>query len=202
MGEVNAGVYRVTCTVNGRVYFGSSMNLKRRLGDHRRDLMMGRHNNQRLQEDWRLYGPDAFEFKILLRCSLPKYELLELENSFLAANWDKQVHCYNVARDARAPMRGRKASDQTRAKMAEANVGRKHSEETRAKMSESAKKRTKTFGRKASEETKAKMAAAKRGSKHTEETKAKIALAGRGRRHSDETRAKIASTKQLRKAGR
>ncbi len=84
--------------------------------------------------------------------------------------------------------RGRKHSEETKAKMSEVHKGKKHSEETRAKLSEANR------GRKLSEETKAKMSEAHKGKKLSEETKAKISEASKGKKLSEETRAKISES--------
>lgn len=79
-------------------------------------------------------------------------------------------------------MRGRKLSDETRAKMSEAKKGFQITAEARAI---GAAKRT---GQKRSEESKAKMRAAKLGKKLSPEHIEKIASKNRGRIHSQEIR--------------
>lgn len=60
-----AGVFHVKNTVNGKVLFGSSMNLEGKLNRHRLTLSIGRHPNELLQKEWNEYGPDKFVFEIL-----------------------------------------------------------------------------------------------------------------------------------------
>jgi group I intron endonuclease len=197
MSVINIGVYCITCTANGRTYFGSSVNLKRRLDDHKRDLNNGSHGNRHLQEDWDFHGSENFEFKVLVRHPLSKYKLLKLEDLFIHNYWDGQHFCYNIACDARSPMRGRKASATTLAKLSKANLGRKHSEEAKEKMSQAAKGNTRCLGHKASKETRIKQAVARMGRKASDETKAKIAEASRGRdrsKVSDATREKLSQS--------
>ena len=194
---VNIGIYCITCTVNGRVYFGSSSNLKRRLATHRQRLDKNGHVNPHLQLDWNLYGSKSFEFKILLRHSLSKYKLLELESIFIHNYWDEQICCYNIALDARAPRRGCSLSDKTKAKLSRAAMGntyclgRQVSEETRTKISQGHQ------GLKASEATKVKIAQAQIGRRASDEARAHMSLAMKGQKrslghtHSEETRTKI-----------
>ncbi len=58
-------IYRIACTANGRAYFGSSINVKRRFYLHRRDLEAGNHHSPRLQSAWNKYGSEAFEFEVV-----------------------------------------------------------------------------------------------------------------------------------------
>lgn len=60
-----AGIYKITNTVNGRVYIGQSCNIENRLAAHRRYLVRGAHDNKRLQRAWLKYGPEAFRFEQL-----------------------------------------------------------------------------------------------------------------------------------------
>ena len=193
---VNIGIYRITCIVNGRVYFGSSINLKQRLLHHRNQLVKGTHANQKLQNDWNFYGPASFEFKVIIRHQLPRHKLLALENLFIHSHWDGQVGCYNVMQDARSP-RGRRHTDETRAKIAKAamgntkGVGHKVSEEEKSNLSRRAMGNTRAFGRIVSEETRAKIGEKNWGRKVSVETRIKCAEASRGHVKSDETRAKL-----------
>src|SRR6266568_1460049 len=44
-----SGIYRITCTANGRFYIGSAVNLQRRWRVHQHYLSHGTHQNQHLQ---------------------------------------------------------------------------------------------------------------------------------------------------------
>jgi group I intron endonuclease len=60
------GVYAIINTRTRRRYVGvTARSISRRWCFHRRDLDWGRHKRQMMQEDWRAYGADAFEFVIL-----------------------------------------------------------------------------------------------------------------------------------------
>ena len=91
------------------------------------------------------------------------------------------------------PMYGKKLSEETRAKMSEAQKGKKLSEEHRAKLSEALK------GRRHTEEARAKLSEANKGKKLSEETRAKLSEANKGRRHTEETRAKISEANKGKK---
>lgn len=165
-----AGVYRITNTVNGKVYIGSSNCVARRLREHKNALLRKAHGNSYLQNAWNKHGAVAFVFEPLLICAIEQvlfYEQL-LIDGFKAVD---RITGYN-----RTPVAGNK-------------TGSKHSVEAKAKMSVSAKKR------KATEETKAKISIAGMGRKATEETKLKLSAAKKGRFVSAEEKAKISATK-------
>ena len=89
-------------------------------------------------------------------------------------------------------MRGKKLSEEHKAKLSEAKRGRKRSEETCQKMSEARK------GLKHSEETRQKMSETKRGKKFSEDHKRKLSEAAKKRtkwKHSEETRKKMSETR-------
>ncbi len=52
--EIEAGVYRITNTKNLKTMSG-----------RRFELNVGSHTNRALQDDWKQYGADAFEFEVL-----------------------------------------------------------------------------------------------------------------------------------------
>jgi len=56
------GVYRVRNKINGKTLIGSSVNLPAILNRIKAELRMGIHRNMALQEEWRRFGPEAFEF--------------------------------------------------------------------------------------------------------------------------------------------
>ncbi|BAU28691.1 group I intron endonuclease [Aneurinibacillus soli] len=62
--KVEAGVYQIKNMVNGKIFIGSSPNLKN-LNGRRFELKMGVHKNQMLQKEWNEYGEDAFVFEIV-----------------------------------------------------------------------------------------------------------------------------------------
>lgn len=67
---VGAGVYRITHTLDGRVYVGSSIDLQRGLKEHLQRLQRGAHSNVNLQVAWDSSEPALFEFVVLDRQSL------------------------------------------------------------------------------------------------------------------------------------
>src|SRR5437588_1377253 len=76
-----SGIYRIVCKSTGKMYIGSSANLRIRQYNHFRELRLMIHPNQKLQRAWNKYGPDAFTFEIV-ELALPLL-LLEREQYWL-----------------------------------------------------------------------------------------------------------------------
>lgn len=76
-----SGIYKIINKVNDKFYIGSSNDIKRRWGEHKRRLNGGRHLNPHLQSSWDYYGEDAFDIVIVEICSVDK--LIELEQSYI-----------------------------------------------------------------------------------------------------------------------
>ncbi|MBN2415044.1 GIY-YIG nuclease family protein [bacterium] len=88
-----AGVFRITCTANGRFWLGSSLNIHGPLNRHRMELTTGIHKNEALRADWKQYGPDAFAFEVLETVT-DRYETnfsLEDELSLLEEIWNEKT---------------------------------------------------------------------------------------------------------------
>ena len=60
-----AGVFQIKNTANGKILMGSSLNLEGPLNAHKFMLTIGKHLNEKLQEEWNEYGGDKFIFEIL-----------------------------------------------------------------------------------------------------------------------------------------
>lgn len=170
------GIYAIIHRPTNRQYVGQSNNIPKRFSQHRKALNRGIHYNPKLQRAWNQYGEAEFEFVVLEQCEADK--LTEREQSYI-----DQKPWFNLALYADAGMRGRKHTDETRAKMSEAwvnredkspNKGAVRTDETRAKISATLK------GRPLSEATKAKMSAARKGKRNSPEAAAKVSASKTG----------------------
>lgn len=63
--EIKSGVYKIVNIVNGKFYVGSSININKRWGEHKRSLRKNCHNNDFLQKSWNKHGEINFKFEIL-----------------------------------------------------------------------------------------------------------------------------------------
>lgn len=101
-----SGIYRIDGP-NGKVYIGSSANIKARWYTHRYQLERGVHGNKHLQSAWNKHGADAFTFSILELVD-DKNELARIEQAWL----DILFTCldsgdvFNAARYADCAFRG------------------------------------------------------------------------------------------------
>ena len=60
-----AGVYKITCTANGKVYIGSTVDLCNRWREHRNKLRAGQGISKHFQNAWNKYGESAFTFEVV-----------------------------------------------------------------------------------------------------------------------------------------
>ena len=60
-----SAVYKITNTITGDFYIGSSKNIKLRWMQHKRLSVWNRHKNNPMYQDMKNYGIDKFELQIL-----------------------------------------------------------------------------------------------------------------------------------------
>jgi hypothetical protein len=75
------GVYQILCRSTGKLYVGSTVNLRERWYQHRRALRRGEHGNPYLQYAWNRYGEECFEFSVLEYANRP--DLLRIEQAWI-----------------------------------------------------------------------------------------------------------------------
>ena len=78
MKERISGIYCIKNLVDEKVYIGQSVNLHKRLDDHKSDLKHNRHHNTYLQHAYNKYGAENFDFNIIHECSIEELDLLEI----------------------------------------------------------------------------------------------------------------------------
>jgi group I intron endonuclease len=113
-----AAVYRIVNKATGVCYVGQSQNVYKRLREHFRLLREKKHDNKWLQRAYQKHGPDAFSQEIEVLCA-DVNDLDVVEEAFLsgAAWFDETPRTYNLAKFARAPMRGKRHSEEVRARI-------------------------------------------------------------------------------------
>lgn len=180
-----SGIYKIICTANGKIYVGSSQNLKQRWYEHQRDLRGHYHGNIHLQRAWDKYGETSFVFEVI-ELVMP-WALLDREDFWLKKlNPCNRKIGFNIASKATAPMKGRQ-----------------HTAETKRTMSLKHRGNTYCLGHNPSLETRKKLSIARikqgnpwTGHHHSLESRLKIGEAVQNREITTETRAKISESKK------
>ena len=75
------GIYKITNTITGDFYIGSSNDVKRRWAAHKWPSTWNKHPNNPMYIDMRKYGVDKFVFEIL--AVVEAEELKEIEQKFI-----------------------------------------------------------------------------------------------------------------------
>lgn len=79
---MNAGIYKILCSANNKVYIGQAKDVYARWRGHRYALTRGIHVNQHLQNAWGKYGAAAFSFTVAQWCvveDLGRLEIIHLD---------------------------------------------------------------------------------------------------------------------------
>lgn len=88
------GIYCIENIINGKKYYGSSMNIDWRLEQHRRGLRKGIHINVYLQRSYNIHGIGSFSFHVVEDMVNPsKKELRDREQWYI----DNNINGYNIA---------------------------------------------------------------------------------------------------------
>jgi group I intron endonuclease len=88
------GIYCIECISTGRKYYGSSMNIEKRLKQHQTDLKKQKHHNIQLQRTVDKYGLSDFKFYLVKETHFNNRETLHrLEQTFI----DENIGGFNMA---------------------------------------------------------------------------------------------------------
>lgn len=179
-----SGIYRITCTANGKFYIGSSANMLKRQQQHCSKLRKGTHGNQHLQSAWKKYGENAFSFDVVEICDCDA--LLDREQHYLDLfhAYDSSVG-FNIGIKAGGAMFGRPLSESARAKVSQALKAYYSTDEGRAN------KIAASTGRVMTETTRSKIRASNVGKVRSGITRERVRLANIGRKASKATREKM-----------
>lgn len=129
-----SGIYKITCTANGKFYIGSAKDIRHRLARHKSDLGRNVHHNTLLQRAVNKYGKDMFEFEILEFVDDTE-SLLQREQHYLDTLNPCDINIgFNLAIEAGSKL-GVPTTEETKAKISKTLTGRKHTEETKLKIS-------------------------------------------------------------------
>jgi predicted GIY-YIG superfamily endonuclease len=93
-----AGIYKITCVENSRVYIGESKCMRHRWTSHKSALRKTKgRTNDLLQEDWDKFGEKSFVFEIIEELPKNKDILLQREYEYINAAIKEGLELYNNA---------------------------------------------------------------------------------------------------------
>lgn len=93
---MESGIYQIKNKMSGKVYVGSSIDIKKRFYKHLWLLKNNKHDNNHLQNSFNLDGESSFEFSILEYCN--ETELVLKENHYINLfNSCSQEFGYNMS---------------------------------------------------------------------------------------------------------
>ena len=116
------GIYKIVNSVTGKCYVGQSQRVKKRIKEHFRLLNLNKHSNGHLQHSFNKYGNEAFKGHLEVICE-DVNDLDTLEEAFLVKKaWFDEEVVYNIANFAKAPMRGKTHTEETRKKIKETKL--------------------------------------------------------------------------------
>ena len=135
---MKSGIYQIRNTVNGKLYIGSSQDIKFRWQCHVNDLRGRGHHSSYLQRSWNKYGKKCFEFEVLEYVAIES--LIQREQFYL----DTLNPVYNTVKTA-----GRVTHDEAfKQRLGERNRNRVWTDESKTKSSKTktGKKRPEGWG--------------------------------------------------------
>lgn len=125
---IDSGVYKISSVINGLVYIGSSISLKKRIARHKRELKNGIHKNKLLQSHYNKYG-DVFVYTIELRITGSIDIIRDYENYYISFyKAAEKKYGFNIMKDSVSWL-GFKHTEESKAKCRLAAI--KQSEQTR-----------------------------------------------------------------------
>jgi group I intron endonuclease len=122
MTKHKSGIYLIRNAENGKVYVGSSGDMRKRKNNHLSNLRGNRHHSTHLQSAFNKYGEDCFEFQVLEYCDVDSLDMKEQQwiITLESQNRDKG---YN-ARLHVTSNRGLRHTDETKRKISENRKGK------------------------------------------------------------------------------
>ncbi len=118
---MTSGVYKITNTVTGKCYIGSSVNIERRWTRHKCLLNKAIHHAKHMQNSWNKYGEKAFIFEIVFECASIKDIILFYEQLWIDFYGFENLYNHNPTTGS--PL-GTKQSDEAKEKCRIAKINK------------------------------------------------------------------------------
>lgn len=173
------GIYCIRNSIDGKRYIGQSVNIKRRIKDHKCLMKKGKESNRHLNSACQKYGYENFYFSVLAICGID--ELDKLERGLIEIyNTMNDEFGYNLTNGGNSR---KEFSEETRKLLSEKSKGRPCSQEAKRVLSEIHKGNKYHLGRKMPEEARRKLSEYWKGKPQSKELveKRSKALLERGR---------------------
>ena len=165
---MNSGIYKITCTTDGKFYIGRTVDFAKRRMQHLNDLKRNAHKNIILQSCYNKHGKESLVFELLEPIADINDQIVK-EQEYIDRYIGSEL-CININRSAKVfcdvPF-----TDERRRKISKARknkIGQKRTPEQRKHISDALK------GHVISEETRQKISESHKGKKLTEEHKQKL----------------------------
>ena len=113
----NTGIYKIKSIKTGRVYIGSTVDIKTRWSRHKKDLERGKHHSTFLQRHYNKYSIEDLNFTVLKYC---KKEDLLIEEQYYLDNFSCEFNSCKIA----GSCRGIKKSEAFKKKISELTKGK------------------------------------------------------------------------------
>jgi group I intron endonuclease len=191
-----AAIYKLTCLKNGKVYIGKTIDLKRRINNHKNSRIIPNKKymiaSAIVKHGWDTFDVEILEtFEYFNKMDKSHNDEILLKESVYIDTYQSTDNekGYNICKHS-TDRTGQICSEESKEKMsiAQKNVKRIMTDELREKY------RINRLGKKMSEEAKEKISKASLGRRHTEESKKKMSIAKKGVKMthvvSEETREK------------
>jgi group I intron endonuclease len=188
-----SGIYKITNTINQKIYVGSAVNLQARFNLHKTNLRANNHHSKKLQNSWNKYGSDFFIFSVIEL--VEKDILIAKEQYYFNLLNPFGANGYNTATVAGSSL-GTKRSDEKKEKIRIASGSRKHTEESKRKISASKKGVPSNIDRKTMLAHIAILSINRTGKKQSPEHCAKTRVAMLGKKHSEETKKRMSEAQK------
>ncbi|RSD21080.1 GIY-YIG nuclease family protein [Mesobacillus subterraneus] len=180
-------IYKITCTINGKVYIGQTKNIRKRWDEHKYHLRRNIHHSTHMQRAFNKHGEESFLHEVVETCSKEQADerekfwivFYDSTNKLKGFNLESGGNLLKQLAQETKDKIGRKNklnykkthvfvnSPESIIKRSSSNTGKKRSPEFIERMSEIAKKRTGDsnpfYGRTHSPEVKEKISKANRG---------------------------------------